>query len=544
MRRDAFDRSDLWLLIAAIGAATLFFSSVDRIWPLAATDINATPERVVAEARRFLAARGIDAREHAAASALRVDIDALDYLMRKFGMRETQRLIRAGEPVYYYMVPLKKRGDPDTQWVEWHPARGVIGWGRTMQEDAPGAVLEPDVARGAAAATLDLRQFREAGHQQRDRPARRDHFFVYERYRSRNPELRERVTVAVSGDRVTGLDRQLVPPESARREAREREAPIAALQMASFILLGIAGLAAVYVFLTSLQRGDVRLKRAAGWVAVIATCFCITQAFRAANLLAAWDPLWPRWIANFRSLGETLAQGAWIAFALFVVLAAGDALDRRSGADRGDSFWRVGRGRLLDRDVGVASARGFLVGLVCGGALVGTLLLLEVTAGAWVSLQPQGFFFFALNSTFPAISTALYFFMVALVEELAYRFFAGTWLLALTGRKWIAILVPAMLYGASHTGLDFLPPAEPFWGRAIALTAVGCVWGWAYFRYDALTVVLSHFAADLFVFNWPRLGSGDPVLMAKAIATMMVPLLPAVLMIAQPRQLRSTLPPH
>jgi hypothetical protein len=236
-------------------------------------------------------------------------------------------------------------------------------------------------------------------------------------------------------------------------------------------------------------------------------------------------------VADFQTIGFSLAQGAWIAFALFVVLAAGDALDRRSGAHRGSSFWRAGRGRFLDPDVGIASARGFLVGLVCGGALVATLLLLQLTAGAWVGIQPQGFFFFAINSRMPAVSTLLYFFMVAMVEETAYRFFAGTWLLSLTGRKWIAIVVPAILYGASHTGLDFLPPAEPFWGRALALTAVGCVWGWAFLRYDALTVILSHFTADLFIFNWPRLGSGDPVLMTKAIATMCVPLIPALLLL-------------
>jgi len=162
--------------------------------------------------------------------------------------------------------------------------------------------------------------------------------------------------------------------------------------------------------------------------------------------------------------------------------------------------------------------------------MAATLLLLEKVSGAWVSLQPQGFFFFAINSISPATSTILYFFMVALVEETAYRFFAGTWLLSLTGKKWIAIVVPGILYGASHTGLEFLPPAEPFWGRAVVLSVVGCVWGWAFFRYDALTVVLSHFTADIFIFSWTRLGSGDPVLVAKAIATMLVPLAPAVLL--------------
>lgn len=516
-----FNRSDLWLLIVALAGGTLFFSSVHHLWPLAETNVNEPPAEVIAQARAFLRAHGIDDRGAAAASSLRLDSDILDYLMRKFGMRTTQDLIRAGHTIYVYEAELKRPGDPDSMYVIVHPERGVTAWGRSVQEDAPGAVLTSDAARERATAAVDLSGFRETGQLERDRPARRDHVFTYERYLSHDPELRDRVTITVAGGVVSSVARSLVLPESARREARKREAPIAATQMASFILLGIAGLAAVAIFLLSLQRGDVRLKRATALVAVVATFFVATQALRSADLLARWDPLWPRWIANFQTLGFSLAQGAWIAAALFIVVAAGDALDRRTNANRGATFWRV--------DASMASARGFLVGLICGGALVATLLLLEHVAGAWVSLQPQGFFFFAINSSYPAVSTLLYFFMVALVEETAYRFFAGTWLLSLTGKKWIAIVVPAILYGASHTGLEFLPPAEPFWGRSIALTVVGCVWGWAFFRYDVLTVVLSHFTADLFIFNWARLGSGDPMLVAKAIATMAVPLLPALL---------------
>jgi hypothetical protein len=89
-------------------------------------------------------------------------------------------------------------------------------------------------------------------------------------------------------------------------------------------------------------------------------------------------------------------------------------------------------------------------------------------------------------------------------------------------------VIPALIYGLTHTRLDFLPPAEPFWGRAAVMTLVGCVWGWAFFRYDALTVVLSHLSADLFIFNWPRLTSHDPATVAAAALTMAAPLLPAV----------------
>ena len=96
-----------------------------------------------------------------------------------------------------------------------------------------------------------------------------------------------------------------------------------------------------------------------------------------------------------------------------------------------------------------------------------------------------------------------------------------------------AALIPAIIYGLTHTRLGFLPPAEPFWGRAVAMTLVGCCWGWAFLRYDALTVVLSHYTADLFIFNWPRLASGESGPTTAAVLTIMVPLVPGLLWLAR-----------
>jgi hypothetical protein len=361
--------------------------------------------------------------------------------------------------------------------------------------------------------------------------------------------LRERLVVTVSGGRVTSVEHSLIPPEAARRAARTRRAPTVALQTGGFLLAAVAVIGAFAVFLTRLRAGTARLGPAARWVVVIGACALVTQALRGHELLFRWDPLWPRWVAGFQSLAEGAAAGAWVLLVLFVVIAAGDALDREAAgagpegsAGRGATLQEVARGRIVSAPVGLASLRGFLVGLVCGGVLAASVLGLEAIYGGWSPIQPQGFFFFALNSRAPALATLLYFPMVALVEELAYRFFAGTRLLSVTGKRWLAILVPAVLYGTTHTGLEFLPPAEPFWGRAVALTLVGCVWGWAFLRFDALTVVLSHFTADLFIFNWPRLASGDPVLVAKALATVAVPLLPAILWYARPAAWRRSHP--
>ena len=161
--------------------------------------------------------------------------------------------------------------------------------------------------------------------------------------------------------------------------------------------------------------------------------------------------------------------------------------------------------------------------------MAAAVLVLQWTAGAVTAIQPRGFFFYTLNSSAPALSSLMFFFGVSLAEELGYRFFMGTWLLSWTRRRWIAVLLPAVIYGLTHTRLDFLPTAEPFWARTLVLTLVGCVWGVALLRYDALTVVLSHYTADLFIFNWPRLASGEPGPTIAAVATLMVPLVPAIL---------------
>jgi membrane protease YdiL (CAAX protease family) len=271
------------------------------------------------------------------------------------------------------------------------------------------------------------------------------------------------------------------------------------------------------------------------WPSVVFVCLLATYALESSSLFRYWEPLWPKWVSDFRYLGLRGLEGLMIVLLLLVVVSAGDALDREAKRRRGTTLWTLARLRV-DRDVARSSTRGFLVGLLCGGVLTAAVLALQWAASATTSLQPRGFFFYTLNSSAPALTSLLFFLGVALAEELGYRFFAGGWLLALTRRPWVAIVAPAVIYGLTHTRLDFLPPAGPWWGRALALTLVGCVWGWAFLRYDALTVVLSHFTADLFIFNWPRIADGDVSTVVVSAMTIAVPLLPALLWWVLPRR--------
>jgi hypothetical protein len=376
---------------------------------------------------------------------------------------------------------------------------------------------------------IDPAALEERSASSEDQPGTRVHTFGFERSLSAEPELIERVQVTVAADEVVAASRTLRVPDEAARRARAAEAPGVALETVGFALVAAAALAAFFVFLRTLASGSVHLGRAVFWPVAVFACLLGSEALATASLFAQWEPLWPRWVSYGRTLVLTAVQDVWIVVVLLAVVAAGDALDRRLGAGRGRALWALARGRLLDPGVARASLRGFLVGLLCGGMLAASVRLLGLAAGATCAIQPRGFFFHTLNSAAPALASVLFFSGIALAEELGYRFFGAGWLLALGRRPWVAVVVPGLIYGLAHTRLDFLPPAEPFWARPLVLTVVGCVWGLAFLRYDALTVVLSHLTADLFIFNWPRLATGEPGPVAASLAAIAVPLLPALL---------------
>jgi hypothetical protein len=258
----------------------------------------------------------------------------------------------------------------------------------------------------------------------------------------------------------------------------------------------------------------------------------MTHLLQPAIYFELWDPLWPRWISVGRNLAFDLIDDGTVLLPLFFFMIAGDALDRLPRRDGGPApqraatLWALGQGRLSEPGVIMASGRGFLIGAFCGGVLAAGTLLSVLLLGARVQLQPRGFFFYSLNSSAPTLITVCFFSHIALLEELGYRFFAGTWLERLVGSRTLAVLLPALVYGLCHTAFEFLPPADPFWVRSLLLTAVGSVWGWAFFRYDALTVVLSHLTCDLFIFNYPSLAAGGWSA-AKAVLAISLPLWPA-----------------
>jgi hypothetical protein len=527
------------LLIVAILAGALFFTHVSQLWPMIPGDLHHPDPSWRSQAIAIDGLLGCRLEDDQHDSRLRVDGVGLDCIERTCGRTRATELIKAGIPLAWHRITFKSHGDPDTITVNVLLNGHLMGWERTIQEDA--AVAEPpgspEVCARAAAARLveDLSSYRLIEHGERIQVHRTDRHWVYERTWPDSGEapIRERLEVQLAGAYVVKCARFVVIPGSGSREERSDLVPRQAFEAIGFSLLSAGGVVAAAIALRRLAAGQARLGPAAKLVAIVGALLVGTHALQGAVLFEQWDPLGPLWVSNGRELLYDLMDDLSVLIPLFFFLVAGDALDRLTGPTgtpaprRADSLWSLGMLRWREAQVICASARGFLIGTVCGGVLAAGTLLAVHLLGARVQLQPRGFFFYPLNSASPPLITICFFTHIALLEELGYRFFAGTWLERVTRSRYLAIAIPAVVYGLCHTAFEFLPPADPWWIRPLLLMSVGAVWGWAFFRFDALTVVLSHLTCDLFIFNWPllQLGSWDAV---QAILAISLPLWPAL----------------
>jgi len=526
-------RWDLALLGAAVVCGGGFLASLDHLWPVANLDLEMSPKKLYAIAEDHESLVESKLRDWDWSNQVSLDEPALAWLERTRGPFEVRRFLRSGLPVYVHEIQFKRRGLPEsiTFWI--HPETGLVGWRRTLEDDAPGDRIDSAAAIALASAAvrehlgIDLSQWELKQHETRFLSERTDNAFVFERAAEPGSNVRERLTLDVAGSLVSEVHRIVIVPPSYLREDRKAHYPELFTQTIALAIFASMGVMAFLYKLWGLKRGLVGLRTPLVGSGVILACLAISRLLREHRLFELWDPMGPRWMAAVRVLLTGAVNDLLPAIMVFSFLAASDALDREAPRHRGIALRNFLELRWIHVDVGHASLRGFLLGWIAGGVLAGSSWLLSHLDGSLIELQPRGLFFHSINSLHPTLLLGFFFLQIALVEELGYRHFAGNGLLRIHGGRIVAALLPALVYGAVHAGLDFLPPAEPWWARLIPITLVGFLWGLAFIRWDALTVVLSHWACDLFLFNRVRLQSEDPWIRLSAVACIALPLLPA-----------------
>lgn len=183
-------------------------------------------------------------------------------------------------------------------------------------------------------------------------------------------------------------------------------------------------------------------------------------------------------ITRFRSLGL-------IASVICVYLAG--KLLRRTWKERMAPMFPIDTG---DQPYTLKIVGGLFIGAV---GLVVALLFYGVvtrTGMGWISLQPQpgGKTFIEWGSLWHALWFVAW-------EDVMFRALLIPGLYVLFRKKWVAIIIPAVLWSLSHIS----SASVPFYLRMIEVSIIGVIYGIAFLQYGLVAVLIAHWFTDFYL---------------------------------------------
>jgi tRNA A-37 threonylcarbamoyl transferase component Bud32 len=367
-----------WRLPAIAGALIGFAAFAALVDSTTAAPVRVMTARrgdAAYAAKAFLASRGVTG-EFADYLDFHVENDLFRFLQRS--LRADAALARSSEDGSVWRWTLRRYDRPrQTVWkADVGPRGGIVGFAHLVPDTVSGARLEPDSARRIAErelerAGLELSELRLVQDARHGRPSRTDYTFAWERAASaipwRGDTARHRITVELTGDRVSSFQRRTVPPPSFERTPAAR---IALSAIAWAVIIG-AAMAAGVVASRRARTGALQwaaARRVALINAVLSVLF--VGAFFVYPETVPEEP-------GGRSLGQLVAMGIGIGMVFGVMilaaslaLLAGDALAQEYHPTAIVGIGDVARGRLSAPELTTGALMGYAAGLVVAGFTV------------------------------------------------------------------------------------------------------------------------------------------------------------------------------
>jgi len=508
------------LLIAVSAAFTLH--NYSAAFPQASIDLQYSRSEITAMAEKFLADHGFSTTGYRNLTLFDPDDDARLYLEKELGLEEANRLMQHEVSVWRWRARWFKPPEKEELIVRLSPDGRLVGFQHVVAEETPGARLQKEAALEKA--TRFLRQQtslpqRLIEDRLRDRPNRNDYVFTWEQEGFHAKDATYRRTIVIVGDQVGEYSEYLHVPEQWERD-------YATLRSSNDLYFGLAEalyvvliLAAIAVLILSLRQHKIRwrpLLFLAGSVAVL-------QVINQWNLLPFFIDAMPT-SSTYRNtllLGLLEGIGAGAGYFFYVI----------GGAAPGQPLYK----ELLPARLSLTAAfsgrgirtREFFRAVVAGYGFAAVHLVYVVAFyligkrfGVW---SPQDVSYSNLLSTaVPWLYPLTIAMLAAASEEFWFRLLAVPLFKRYFRFTWIAVVIPAFLWGFLHSNY----PQEPGFIRGIEIGIIGIFAGILMLRFGIIATLTWHYTIDALLFSTILFSSGSWYLWASGIAVTGAALIP------------------
>jgi CAAX prenyl protease-like protein len=486
----------LWVAAGILGivfAQKYFF----RAFPEASVNFQVSREEALKRAQKFVTGLGENVSGYRSAVAFNVDEEAKTYLERELDLQQANQLMSSDLHVWYWEVRFFKPQQEEEFRVRVSPAGQIVDYDHKIKESDAGPSLGRDAAEAAAQNYLtsklgmDLKGWdllpEEANSEKK--PNRLDWEFTWEKHGFRAKDAPYRLKVSVQGDRIGGSEEFLKVPEAWQRSfsrLRSGNNTLASVFFVLyFVLLGIA----VWVAIRFTKQGQTSW-RGAILLGLIVSALLFLQGLND----------WPHWASSYNT-NQSYVSFLAIKFTFALLFAVLSALTVTLVLPSAEPLYRASqpeRMRLSSAFTlrGLRSKEFFsaaVVGVSMAAAHIGYVVAFYVVASKYGAWAPQELNFDdSVNTAFPWISGAAIGMYASTNEEFTFRLFAIPFFKKITGSRWIAVIVPAFLWGFLHSNY----PQEPAYIRGIEIGLVGIVAGMVMLRWGILATLIWHYTVD------------------------------------------------
>jgi membrane protease YdiL (CAAX protease family) len=485
----------LWVLAGLIGvwfAHHYYF----RAFPEASVDFRVSRGEALKRAQDFMAGMGQNTSGYQSSIVFDLDDNAKTYLEREIGLQRANQLMASQLNIWYWEVRFFKPQQEEEFGVRVSPAGNVVGYGHTIKEAQAGASLERADAQAKAQNYLsdklgvDLNgwNFLPEEANSDKRPNRLDWSFTWEKKDFRAVDAPYRLHVELQGADIGGSNEFLKVPEVWKRDFQK-------LRSGNDTLAAVFTIPYILILAIAVRLGIIltRQGRTAWRGALIVTGVAALLLFLQ-NLNS-----WPLWNASYNTndayssfialkIGSALLISIVTAITI-LVLPAAEPMYRESQPKQLQLAKAFTLRGLRSKEFFSAA----VVGLSFAAAHIGYVVGFYVVAthfGAWAPQELN--YEESVNTLFPWISGAAIGLLASTNEEFTFRLFAIPFFGRLTKSKWIAVIVPAFLWGFLHSNY----PQEPAYIRGIEIGLIGIIAGLVMLRWGIIATLIWHYTVD------------------------------------------------
>ena len=500
----------LRFLLLGVCGVCIFSFLYTQAFPIASLHFKINHQQAFDKANNFLAGLGYDVSEYAYAQTFSRSAQAQVFLERTVGLENANDLSRRWVSIWYWQMRWFQPNEQEELRVYIDPNGRVVRFSHLLSDITAGASLQTDqaldLAQGFLNKTLaiNLADYDLIEQAKVNQKARIDHTFEFQKKQFVVGDGgRYRLQVKVLGGDVGYFQEYLKVPQTFQRHYGNIRSQAQLLSQIARFFWFVLGIVLLVLFIEKIKTHQILWKN-----------YVILGIGIGFVVLVGQLNDWPLSRFYYQTVDsytffifQVVSMGILTAFLLGGIICLTGAV---GGAVEQDIFDRGSRIGANDLSKKIVFSSQFVTSVGIGYGLAFGLLG-YVTIYYWIGSQHFGVwspswlldYDRTFGTTLPWVYPLLIGLVASTLEEFFFRLLAISFLLRWLKKKWLAVLIPAMVWGFLHSNY----PIEPIFTRGIELTLVGVVFGYVFLRYGIWSTVVAHYVFNAFLGALPMLKS-------------------------------------